>query len=372
MSTRFITSAHLYEIQEILGESLSSTVYLAQRLDKKFKIKQPVVIKLFKKGNSHGSILQMESLLRARHSSHLVKVLSFERLQSHPALILEHIHGANLKQLMKNTEFTKNETAYICAKILNGLKELKTNGLAHGDLSLSNILIDTKGQVYLTDYGLANYEKNTFHSTKPFTAPELYEGKTSCFQSDLFSLGVLEKILHGNFTQETLSSLESAHFICKRDCLLDPDPQNRRKKTFPFSSTAPASLSRKVHQFLFIKHCFNRKPIKTPAPSPPSKTKRHRRAPYQQLSLLGILFAFLFSTNPFLSYGKHSSAEVLIRTEKWVHIQMNGFTGYSPMNIRINKPGTYELKWKKKDKSGWKRIHIRNGQQLILRDHDFL
>ena len=371
MSTKFVTSAHLYEIQEILGESLSSTVYLAQRLDKKFKIKQPVVIKLFKKGNIHGPVLQMESLLRARHSTHLVKVLSFECFQSHPALILEHIHGTSLKQLIKNTEFTKNEIAYICAKILTGLRELKTNGLAHGDLSLSNVLIDVKGQVYLTDYGLANYEKNILHSTKPFTAPELYEGKTSCFQSDLFSLGVLEKILSGNFTQEELSTLEEAHFICKKDCLLDPYPQNRRKKSFPFNPTALSSLSRKVHQFLFIKHCFNRKPIKAPPPAP-SKIKHYLQAPYRQLSLLGVIFIFLFSTNPLVSYGKHSFAEVLIRTEKWVHIQMNGFTGYSPMNIRINKPGIYELKWKKKDKSGLKRIHIRKGQQLILRDYDFL
>ena len=171
MSIQFTTSAHLYEIQEILGESYSSVVYLAQRLDKKFKIKQPIVIKLFKNEQSLGPVLQMESLLRARHSSHLVKVLSFERFQSQPALILEHISGANLKQLMKNTEFTKNEVAFICSQILTGLKELKKSGLAHGDLSPSNILIDIKGQVYLIDYGLANYEKNTFHSTKPIYSP---------------------------------------------------------------------------------------------------------------------------------------------------------------------------------------------------------
>ena len=370
MSIKFTTSAHFYEIQEILGESYSSVVYLAQRLDKKFKIKQPVVIKLFKPENICGPILQMESLLRARHSAHLVKVLSFERFQSQPALILEHIPSANLKQLMKNTEFTKNEVAYICSQILTGLKELKTSGLAHGDLSPSNVLIDIKGQVYLTDYGLANYEKNTFHSTKPLTAPELYEGKKSCFQSDLFSLGVLEKILGGNFTQEELSSLESTHFICKGDFLLDPQPQNRKGKSFTFSSTAILLLSRKVHQFLFIKNCFNRKTITVPLSF--SSIKHRFRIPYRQLSLLGIFFIFLFFTNPFISYGKHSSAEVLIRTEKWVHIQMNGFTGYSPMNILINKPGTYELKWKKKTRSGLKRLHLRRGQKVVLRDNDFL
>lgn len=370
MSTQFITSEHFYEIQEILGESCSNVVYLANRLDKQFKIKQPVVIKLFKHKTSPGPVLQMESLLRARHSPYLVKVLSFECFQSQPALILEYIHGANLKQLTKKTELTKNETAYICSHILAGLKELKKSGLFHGDLSPSNVLVDIKGQVYLTDYGLANHEKNIFYSTKPFTAPELYAGKKPCFQSDLFSLGVLEKILSGNFLQEEPISLESSHFLCKGDCLLDPVPQNRSKKDFTFSLTAVSSLSSKVHQFLFIKNCFNRQ---KPVPSVPlPKTKSPFPFPYRQFSLLGLFFIFLFSANPFISYGKYSPAEVLIRTEKWVHIQMNDITGYSPINIKVNKPGIYELKWKKKNESGLKRVHLKKGQTLILRDNDFL
>ena len=368
MPIQFITSAHSYKIQEILGESHSSVVYLAQRFDRKFQVKQPVVIKLFKHKKSPGPILQMESLLRARHSSHLIKVLSFERFKSHPALILEHISGVNLNQLTKNTDLSQNEITCICSQVFIGLKELKRNGLAHGDLSPSNILIDTKGQIYLTDYGLANYEKNTFYSTQPFTAPELYEGKPSCLQSDLFSLGVLEKILRGNFTQEELHSMENTHFICKGDPLLDPFPQNRRKKDFPFSPENTVSLSSKVHQSLFIKNCFNQGTFSTPSPF--SYTKN--RFPYRMVSLIGIFFFILFTANPFTSYGKYIPAEVLIRTEKWVYIQMEGFTGYSPMNIHIKKPGTYELKWKKKDKVGLKHIHLQSGQKLTLRDKDFL
>lgn len=367
MSIQFTTSAHFYEIQEILGESHSSTVYLAQRFDKKFKIKQPVVIKLFKHKKSPEPALQMESLLRARHSTHLIKVLSFERFQSHPALILEHICGVNLKQLVKNTDFSQNEIACICSQVFTGLKELKRSGLAHGDLSLSNVLIDIKGQIYLTDYGLANYEKNIFYSTKPFTAPELYEGKPSCLQSDLFSLGVLEKILSGHFIQEELSSMENTHFICKGDPLLDPLPQNRRKKDFVFSSDTRAFLSDKVHQSLFIKNCFNSGTIYNRPPLPNTK----KQFSYRNISLVGIFLLLLFTTNPFISYGKYAPAEVLIRTEKWVYIQMAGFTGYSPVNIHIKKPGTYELKWKKKNKSGSKHIHLRSGQKITLRDNDF-
>ena len=195
------------------------------------------------------------------------------------------------------------------------------------------------------------------------------KGKNLVFNLIFFSLGVLEKVLTGNFSQEELNSLESTHFICKGDLLLDPYPQNRRKKDFACFSTASPSLSSKVHQFLFIKNCFNQKTISTSLPL--SKKNRRFWTPYQQLFLLGIFFIFLFSTNPFISYGKYTPAEVLIRTEKWVHIQMNGFTGYSPTNIRINKPGTYELKWQKKNKTGLKHIHLKSGQKIVLKDNDF-
>ena len=373
MSIRFATSAHLYEVQETLGESPLSVVYLAQRFDKDFKIKQPLVIKLFKEKKSPVPILQMESLLRARHCSHLVKVLSFEKFQSRPALILEHIPGVNLKQLIKNTELNQNEIACICSQVLTGLEELKRNGLAHGDLSLSNILIDTKGQIYLTDYGLANYGKDIFYSTQPFTAPELYKTGLACFQSDLFSLGVVEKILSGGVTQKELNFMETKNFIWKEDFLLDPQPQNRTSKKFTFSPKAISSLSNKVHQILFIKNCFNRK--KAPVlPSPPG-VKNPSPFSYRALSLGGIFFLFLFTTNPFTSYGKYIPsevpAEVLIRTQNWVHIQIAEFTGYTPINVRIKKPGTYKLKWRKQEKAGLKYIHLKSGQKIVLRDNDF-
>ena len=374
MLNRFAASAHTYEIQEVLGESHFSLVYLAQRLDKDLKIKQTLVIKQFKQKKSPFLTLQMESLLRARHSSHLVKVLSFEKFKSRPALLLEHISGVNLKQLMKHTELNQNEIACLCSQILTGLEELKKNGLAHGDLSPSNILIDTKGQVYLTDYGLANYKNNTFYGTKPFIAPELYEGGRVCFQSDLFALGVLEKILKGHFTEEELTSMESKNFIHKEDSLLNPNPQNRNKKTFPYSPNSFLSLGNKVHQILLIRNYFTQK--HTPPPSLfSSYIKEHFRPSYRAFYMGTIFFLFLFTANPFISYGKYippkKPAEVLVRTQKWTHIQMAGFEGYTPINIRINKAGTYKLKWKKQNSTGLKYIYLRSGQKILLRDNDF-
>ena len=368
MSIRFITPVHLYEIQETLGESQFSTVYLAWRRDKKLKIKQTLIIKVFKT-HSPIPILQMESLLRARHSSHLVKALFFEQFQSQPALILEYISGVNLKQFIKNQKLDQNEVNCICSQVLSGLEELKKNGLAHGDLSLSNILIDTSGRVYLTDYGLANYEGSSLYTTKPFTAPELYTAHKPCFSSDLFSLGVLEKVLNGHFTEKELTTLESKNFILEKDLLLDPDPKNRRKKTFPFSSSAGSRLGTKVQQMLLIKSYF------PPAKNNPLPLKTKERKKYHFISMMGTLLLFVFTVNPFHSYSNYTvinaPAEVLVRTQNWIHIQMSGRKGYSPLNIQVNTPGFYKMIWKNKKSKGSKYLYLKSGQTITLRDNDF-
>ena len=363
-----------YKIQDILGESLTSQIFLVERQDKKLRIKQNLVIKLFKKEtSSEEASLQMESLLRARHSPHLVKVLSFERFQNRPALILEYIEGVNLKELMKKEELTPDEQAYICSHILSGLKELKKSGLVHGDLSPSNILIDIKGGVYLIDYGLANYSKNNY-GTSPFVAPEIYEGKKASFQSDLFSLGVLEKVLCRKLSEETLNQLETPHFICKKSPLLHKDPEKRTEKNYCFSREACSSLNHKVHQILTLKKFFGRKSSSTLSLQKKSRVLN----PMPAISLYGAFFILMFIVNPFTSYGNYSlnkktsrGAEISIRSSNWVHIQIDHFKGYTPMNIRIWQGGLYKLKWKTQEASGVKYLKLKPGKKITLTDDDF-
>ena len=252
MSIRLYSQPHTYEIQEVLGESLFSIVYLAHRFDHKLQVKQSVVIKIFKQRKSPFPKLQLQSLLYARQCPHLVKVLAFEYFQNWPALILEYVLGINLKQLLQKTPVTEEEKQYICSETLLGLTELKQAKLCHGDLSLDNILIDTRGEILLTDYGLANYADKDIYSTQPFNAPELSQTVKPNFQSDLFSLGVLEKILMNNIDENSLINMRNEHFIFSEDPLLDANAQNRKLKSFNCSPDIKILLSKKVRRILAL------------------------------------------------------------------------------------------------------------------------
>ena len=377
MIIRFVTPVHRFEVQEVLKEGAISSVYLAQRTHKNFKVKQTLVIKLFKQKNSPHFPQQVESLLRVRHSSHLTKVLSFESFYSQPALILEYIHGVSLKQLLQSTELEEKEINSICSQTLKGLQELKKNGLAHGDLSLSNILIDSTGRVFLTDYGLGNYIVDGFYGTEPFCAPELYQNKTAGFYSDLFSLGVLEKVLKGHITEKELNLMKGEHFLLDREPLLHPHPQKRKIKEF--STEFVSSLGQKVQEALSIKEALSyTKSPKLSSVKKESSLKGKSKVFSPQVGFLsGLFLFFLLASNPFVSYEtplpavKQSSAKILVRTREWTHIQIADISGYAPITVPLYHSGTYKLKWRKQNSSGLKYIHLKGGQKIILKDKDF-
>ena len=257
MKRKLFAKPNPYHIQKILGDSPSSLVCLAYREDDILKLKHPLVLKIFKNRDQPSlPTLQMESLLRTQHSPFLVKVLSLEWLEGQATLVLEYIKGVTLKQLLKTADLNKEENAYICHNIQCGLKELKQNKLCHGDLSLSNILLNIKGHVLLTDYGLANYSSQGCYATPPFHAPELDSSSSPSIYSDLFSLGVIEKVLKSPFKENDLFEMQNTHFISTHDPLLDPTACKRRFKDFSFSPETKIKLSAKIQEALLLQECL--------------------------------------------------------------------------------------------------------------------
>ena len=372
MSIRLSSRPHNYNIQEKLAESRLSVVYLAERSDPKFKLKHLVVLKVFKTKTLPA--LQMESFLRTRRCPRLAKVLAFERFQSHPALILEYIPGLNLKQLLLHTTLTSETINYICMEVLQGLKELQQNQLCHADLSPANILIDFKGRIYLTDYGLANYAGKEFYSTEPFSAPELKQNITPNFKSDLFSLGVLEKTLTNRLSENELTSMNNTYFICEGHPLLSQYPQKRTPKTFSYPPAAQNLLSAHMAQAVSKKPSTQKKQkLKTPFFLKPKFSVSYR-AGASTFALAALLMALgLWGQGIRLKAelpGQNTSA-ILVRTSKWMYIQMAGVKGYTPITIPISKPGVYRMKWKTQTAQGHKQVVLTKGQTLLLTDQDF-
>jgi TP53 regulating kinase and related kinases len=72
------------------------------------------------------------------------------------SITMEYIEGQQVKQLLNKVSKTKRHD--LCVKIGEAIAKLHCYGLIHGDLTTSNMIINSEGKLYFVDFGLG--EKN--------------------------------------------------------------------------------------------------------------------------------------------------------------------------------------------------------------------
>lgn len=73
--------------------------------------------------------------------------------------------------------------------LLQAVAHIHDNGITHRDLKPSNVLVDSKGQIKICDFGLAvRTEKLTrgLVGTKSYMAPEIYVGLNHSDKIDIW------------------------------------------------------------------------------------------------------------------------------------------------------------------------------------------
>ncbi len=348
------SKSSIYSIQKVFSENERATVCMAYRKNKDYPwIRQKVLLKIFKK-NSRQYPLELDSILQVR-SPYCVSVLNFESIENHPSLILEWCDSLNLFQLIRQTsKLDLLEIAYICLQVQQGIIDLNQQGICHGDLSLSNILIDRKGNIRLIDFGKANYLGGEIFTTSYFTAPEIFKGETPNFYSDLYSLGVLEKVLNENH-----KSFKKEHnFSQEGDILLDPIPQKRRRKEFINYKKAKETLAFKVNSILSQQALIDLRRSKP--------KKYHPSIPYVLILASLVLMTALGSGRRPI-YGS-----IHVRSHKWMHIQLKNRSSFTPFESGPLNSGKYQLKWRTEAQEGVKTIYLKENSHLLLTEKDFL
>lgn len=115
------------------------------------------------------------------------------------SLILEYVDGASLGKLLKDRGPLPREVALtICCAILSGLEAAHTAAIIHRDLKPDNVLVSERGEVKITDFGLASLrdqptvtQAGMVIGTPSYMSPEQAAGGEVGAPTDVFASGLI-------------------------------------------------------------------------------------------------------------------------------------------------------------------------------------
>ncbi|MCX6143519.1 MAG: protein kinase [Ignavibacteriales bacterium] len=186
-----------YKIVEKLGEGGMGVVYKAHdtTLDRDVALKfLPAHVSVSEETKAR--FLQEAKAAAALNHAHICTIHGIEEADSSLFIVMEYIEGGTLREKLP---FPKvNDALSIAIQIGEALQEAHSKGIVHRDIKADNVMLTSKGQAKVMDFGLAKL-KGTLKLTKTsstvgtlaYMAPEQIQGGEINHRSDIFSFGVL-------------------------------------------------------------------------------------------------------------------------------------------------------------------------------------
>jgi len=190
-----------YQIEQPLGRGGMAFVYKAMDIT----LKRPVAIKVIAPNLTEDRYQdrfehEAQSIATLDHP-HIVPVYYFGKSRALYYLAMKLIEGETLETLInryaKQGEFLPTaDILRLMEGVTSALDYAHSKGVIHRDVKPSNIMLDSTGHAYLTDFGLAlNINRGSMgetFGTPHYIAPEQATSSSSAVaQSDLYSLGVI-------------------------------------------------------------------------------------------------------------------------------------------------------------------------------------
>lgn len=146
-----------FEMITQVGQGGYGQVYLARKKDTKEVCALKILNKkLLFKLNETNHVLTERDILTTTRSEWLVKLLYAFQDPESLFLAMEFVPGGDFRTLLINTRFLKSAHArFYISEMFCAVNALHQLGYTHRDLKPENFLIDAKGHIKLTDFGLA-------------------------------------------------------------------------------------------------------------------------------------------------------------------------------------------------------------------------
>ena len=244
-----------YELGRTIGEGTFAKV----RFAKDTESGDPVAIKILDKAKvqKHGLVEQIRReicTMKLIQHPNVVRLHEVMGSKARIFIVLEYVTGGELHDIIAaRGSLKEDEARRYFQQLINAVDYCHSRGVYHRDLKLENLLLDTAGNLKVSDFGLSAISEqakadgllHTTCGTPNYVAPEVIEDKGyNGALADLWSCGVILFVMLAGylpFEDDNVSALykkiSGAQFTCpawfsdgaKRliPRILDPNPSTR-------------------------------------------------------------------------------------------------------------------------------------------------
>ncbi len=264
-----------YRLERRLGAGGMASVWLARdtRLERHVAVK--VVADSLADDESWMLRFRREARAAAALSHpNIVQVFDYGIDDKRPFLVMEHVDGQNLAERLADQAARRPDARRLARELLAALAHVHGAGIVHRDIKPANILLDARGGVHLTDFGIAHSEgassltqTGIVIGTMKYLAPEVGEGARPSVATDLYAAGMVIRevagaepapgmamLIEALVEPHPLMRLESAQAALDLIAATDPpdgdtesaslDPDRPPAPPTPLPIPAPARLDR--------------------------------------------------------------------------------------------------------------------------------
>jgi serine/threonine protein kinase len=199
-----------YVIRGKLGAGGMAEVFLADDT----QLGRPVALKFLPPETQADPLAQRRLLREARAAaildhSHICAVYEVGETDGRSYIAMQYVDGETLDVRLRRSTTELHDILSFGVQIVDALTEAHAHGILHRDIKPGNVMVTSRGQVKVMDFGLAKHDpasasapeatrtmsaisrQGDIVGTAPYMSPEQARGEVLDPRSDLFSVGVL-------------------------------------------------------------------------------------------------------------------------------------------------------------------------------------
>lgn len=191
-----------YRIINQIGRGGMANVYKAYQpsIDRYVAIK--VLPSQLAESKQFAARFQQEARIIARlEHPHILPVFDYGESDGTAYFVMRYLDTGTLKDLMESGRpLSLEDIDRIFTQLADALSYAHAHGVIHRDLKPANALVDSSGNIFLTDFGIARLlesasprltQTDAIMGTPAYISPEQAQGQTVDQRSDIYSLGII-------------------------------------------------------------------------------------------------------------------------------------------------------------------------------------